>query len=89
MFQVTSPGTEHADEGRSSDLGSTEQCWDCLGLAGASTPSIHKSAAEGADNSGAGQAEGAGPFSTGLNITDFLPMGPGIEQPMDNIGAPF
>ncbi|XP_041527817.1 gamma-tubulin complex component 6 isoform X2 [Microtus oregoni] len=87
--QVTSPGTEHADEGRSSDLGSTEQCWDCLSLPGASTPSTHKSAAEGADNSGAGQAEGAGLFSTGLNITDFLPMGPGIEQPMDNIGAPF
>ncbi|XP_049987042.1 gamma-tubulin complex component 6 isoform X3 [Alexandromys fortis] len=87
--QVTSPGTEHADEGHSSDLGSTEQCRDCLSLPGASTPSAHKSAAEGADNSGAGQAEGAGPFSTGVNITDFLPMGPGIEQPMDNIGTPF
>ncbi|XP_031208294.1 gamma-tubulin complex component 6 isoform X1 [Mastomys coucha] len=87
--QVTSPGPEHAGEGRSCDLGSTELHWDRLSLPCASTSAVPKSAAEGADDSGAGQAEGAGPFSTGLSITDFLPMGSGDEQPVDNIGAPF
>ncbi|ERE86432.1 gamma-tubulin complex component 6-like protein [Cricetulus griseus] len=85
--QVTSPCPEHADEGRSCDLGSTELQWNCP--SGTSTPSVLKSAAEGADDSGTGQAEGAGPFSSGLSITDFLPTGPGAEQPVDNTGAPF
>ncbi|XP_021072451.1 gamma-tubulin complex component 6 [Mus pahari] len=87
--QVTSPGPEHTGEGHSCDPGSTELHWDCLSLPCASTPSVPKSAAEGADDSGAGQAEGAGPFSTGLSITDFLPVGSGEEQPVENIDAPF
>ncbi|KAL6037397.1 hypothetical protein STEG23_003585 [Scotinomys teguina] len=86
--QVTSPGPEHADEGHSCDLRSTELHWDHLSPPSASTPSAPKSA-EGTDDSDAGQAEVAGPFSTGLSITDFLPMGPESEQPVDNIGAPF
>lgn len=87
--QITSPCPEHAAEGRSCDLGSTELQWDCLSPPGISTPSALKSAAEGADDSGAAQAEEVGPFSSGLSITDFLPTGPGTEQPMDNTGAPF
>ncbi|XP_051045553.1 gamma-tubulin complex component 6 isoform X2 [Phodopus roborovskii] len=87
--QITSSGPEHADKGRSCDLGSTELQWDCLSLPGTSTSSALKSAAEGADDSGAGQAEGAGPFSSGFSITDFLPTGPGAEQPVDSTEAPF
>ncbi|KAL1767186.1 gamma-tubulin complex component 6 [Sigmodon hispidus] len=87
--QVTSPGSEHADEGHSCDPVSTELHSDCLSSPSASASSVLMSAAEGADDSGAGQAEGAGPFSTGLSITDFLPMGPEPAQPVDNIGAPF
>ncbi|XP_052016596.1 gamma-tubulin complex component 6 isoform X2 [Apodemus sylvaticus] len=87
--QVTSPGPERAGEDQSCDVGSTELHWDCLSLPCASTPSVPKSAAEGADDSGAGQTEGAGPFSTALSITDFLPMRSGDEQPVDNIGTPF
>nr|XP_021494665.1 gamma-tubulin complex component 6 isoform X2 [Meriones unguiculatus] len=85
---VTSPGPEHAEEGHSCDLGSTELRWDCQSPS-ASAPSALNSAAEGVDGSGAGQAEGAGPFSTGLSITDFLPMGPGAEQPVNSIEATF
>ncbi|XP_006976200.3 gamma-tubulin complex component 6 [Peromyscus maniculatus bairdii] len=87
--QVPSPGPEHADEGHSCDLGSAELRWDHPSPPSASTPSALQSAAEGVDDPGAGQAEGAGPFSPGLSITDFLPVGPGAEQPVDNTGAPF
>ncbi|XP_051016141.1 gamma-tubulin complex component 6 isoform X2 [Acomys russatus] len=83
---VTSPGPEHVDEGHSCDLGSTELHWDCLSPPSAS---VFKSVAEGAVGSEAEQAEGTGPFSTGLSITDFLPTGPGAEQPVDNTGAPL
>uniref|UniRef100_A0A8C6HQC5 Gamma-tubulin complex component 6 n=1 Tax=Mus spicilegus TaxID=10103 RepID=A0A8C6HQC5_MUSSI len=81
--QVTSPGPEHAGEGHSCDPGSTELHWGCPSLPCASTPSVPKSAAEGADDSG------AGPFSTGLSITDFLPVDSGEEQPVENTGVPF
>ncbi|NP_001102218.2 gamma-tubulin complex component 6 [Rattus norvegicus] len=79
--QVTSLGPEHEGEGHSCDLESTELRCDCSNQPCASTPSVLKS--------GAGQAEEAGPFSTGLSITDFLPMGSGDEQPVGDTGAPF
>ncbi|XP_017654074.1 gamma-tubulin complex component 6 isoform X2 [Nannospalax galili] len=74
--QITSSGPEQADEDCSSDLGSTEQHWDCPNPSNTPTPQALTSA-----------AEGAGPFSAGLSITDFLPIDPRAEQPVGASGT--
>uniref|UniRef100_I3MYA6 Gamma-tubulin complex component 6 n=1 Tax=Ictidomys tridecemlineatus TaxID=43179 RepID=I3MYA6_ICTTR len=67
--QVTSPGPEHPDRGPTCNSAPTElhlAAWDCPGR-----PSVPATLAEGAE-----------PFSAGLSITDFLPLGPSAEQPV-------
>ncbi|XP_045042753.2 gamma-tubulin complex component 6 isoform X2 [Desmodus rotundus] len=90
--QALSPGPEHPGGGGSCASGCAEQhtaAWD-----GPSTPStpmpqpLEPPAAEacgpelGAESQ-PGQVEGPHLLSAGLSIQDFLPMGPGAEQPVD------
>uniref|UniRef100_A0A8C5NUV1 Gamma-tubulin complex component 6 n=1 Tax=Jaculus jaculus TaxID=51337 RepID=A0A8C5NUV1_JACJA len=86
--KVTSLSPEHTDASCSCDLGSVEQLWGCPSLPGEPMPQLFQSKAEVPGGSGAGQAD-VEPFSEGVNITDFLPMGPGAKQPVKSSGTPF
>ncbi|XP_010632579.1 gamma-tubulin complex component 6 isoform X2 [Fukomys damarensis] len=76
-YQVLSAIPEHSDGGCSCDPGLPEQPRDCLGRLNASVLQPLRS-----------PVEGAKPFSSGLNITDFLPAGSGAEQPVQD-GTPL
>nr|XP_027808941.2 gamma-tubulin complex component 6 isoform X6 [Marmota flaviventris] len=83
--QVTSPGPEHPDRGPTCNSAPTElhlAAWDCPGRPSVPTTQAIESPAVGAGGSGTRLAEGAEPFSAGLSITDFLPLGPSAEQPV-------
>nr|XP_040132334.1 gamma-tubulin complex component 6 isoform X3 [Ictidomys tridecemlineatus] len=83
--QVTSPGPEHPDRGPTCNSAPTElhlAAWDCPGRPSVPATQAIESPAVGAGGSGTRLAEGAEPFSAGLSITDFLPLGPSAEQPV-------
>ncbi|XP_015362380.1 gamma-tubulin complex component 6 isoform X3 [Marmota marmota marmota] len=85
LLQVTSPGPEHPDRGPTCNSAPTElhlAAWDCPGRPSVPTTQAIESPAVGAGGSGTRLAEGAEPFSAGLSITDFLPLGPSAEQPV-------
>nr|XP_021588719.1 gamma-tubulin complex component 6 isoform X2 [Ictidomys tridecemlineatus]XP_040132322.1 gamma-tubulin complex component 6 isoform X1 [Ictidomys tridecemlineatus] len=85
LLQVTSPGPEHPDRGPTCNSAPTElhlAAWDCPGRPSVPATQAIESPAVGAGGSGTRLAEGAEPFSAGLSITDFLPLGPSAEQPV-------
>ncbi|XP_016067182.1 PREDICTED: gamma-tubulin complex component 6 isoform X2 [Miniopterus natalensis] len=95
--QALSPCPEHPDGGGSCDSGCAEQhmtAWDGPSRPSELTPQPLEPLATacGGSELGAGpqpeQAEVLGPFSAGLSIQDFLPMGQGAEQLVDTGVAP-
>nr|XP_054098749.1 gamma-tubulin complex component 6 isoform X2 [Callithrix jacchus] len=89
--QVTS-GPEHPDGGQGCDSGTAEQhsaSCDCPNRPNLRTPQPPKPSAVGAGGTGLQQAEEPGPFSDGLSIGDFLPVGPGAEQSVQTGTVPL
>ncbi|KAM5287870.1 gamma-tubulin complex component 6 [Ctenodactylus gundi] len=87
--QVTSPHPELRHGGHSCDLGIMEQPWDCRSRPDALAPPPLESSVVGASREPEVQAEVASAFSTGLSITDFLPVHPEVEQPTQASTAPL
>ncbi|XP_021563248.1 LOW QUALITY PROTEIN: gamma-tubulin complex component 6 [Carlito syrichta] len=87
--QVMCLGPEHPEGGRGCDSEPSQQhvdAWD--GLATPMPLPLESPAVETGDP-GPQQAEGTGPFSAGLSIGDFLPVGLGAEQSAQTSTVPL